>query len=184
MAGMNGSVDGTNSGALLDGPGGISLDAFGNLFVADSYSAVIREITPVGTDWVVNTIGGWAYVPGTRDGTNSTARFNAPFGVCANAGGTIFVADTDNDTIRAGTPMYPPLPIPSLTGVNQTTDVFGFSWNAVPGLSYQIQYKTNLLQTNWSNWGGPVTATNGTMTASDPIATGTSQRWYRVALLP
>jgi hypothetical protein len=184
MAGVNGSVDGTNSGALLDGPAGISLDVFGNLFVADSYSSVIRKITPVGTNWVVNTIGGWAYVPGTKDGTNSTARFNAPYGVCANAEGIIFVADTDNDTIRAGTPVYPPLPIPSLTGVNQTTNAFGFSWSAVSGLSYQVQYKTNLSQPDWSNLGSAILATNTTMTVSDPIALGPSQRWYRVALLP
>ena len=36
VTGVSGSVDGTNSGALLDGPGGISLDGFGNLLVADS----------------------------------------------------------------------------------------------------------------------------------------------------
>ncbi|MCX6926498.1 MAG: hypothetical protein NT154_25310 [Verrucomicrobia bacterium] len=58
-----------------------------------------------------------------------------------------------------------------------------FSWSAVQGMLYQVQYKTDLLQTNWSNLGNAIFATNGTITSSD--STGPDhQRFYRVLVLP
>jgi len=54
----------------------------------------------------------------------------------------------------------------------------------VQGLTYQVQYKTNLFQTNWSNLGSGRVATSGTMTTSDSVAASLSQRFYRVAVLP
>ena len=183
VAGVNGSVDGTNGGALLDGPGGIAVDAFGSLLVADSFGSVIRKVTPVGTNWVVNMIGGLAYATGTGDGTNSVARFNGPGGVCASAGGVIFVADTGNGTIRAGTPVYPVAPAPSLAVVDAGTNTFGFLWSAQPGLSYQVQYKTDLLQMNWIAVGASVVATNSQMPFIDGAPTN-GERFYRVLVLP
>ena len=50
-------------------------------------------------------------------------------------------------------------------------------------LSYQIQYKDSLAQMNWSNLGPPITADSGSATVSDLI-TNTSQRFYRVMLVP
>jgi hypothetical protein len=47
---------------------------------------------------------------------------------------------------------------------------------------YQVQYKTNLFQPGWLDLGTPITATNGTMTASDLMTS--SQRFYRIILLP
>ncbi len=58
-----------------------------------------------------------------------------------------------------------------------------FTWGVVTGRAYQVQYKTNLLQTNWSNLGSASFATDGTMSASD--STGPDpQRFYRVVLVP
>jgi len=48
---------------------------------------------------------------------------------------------------------------------------------------YQLQFKTNLTQTNWSNLGVPITETNSSLNASDPI-NANPQRYYRVKLLP
>lgn len=150
--------------------------------MADSYSAVIRKVTPVGSAWEVNTIGGLAYATGTNDGINSTARFNAPYGVCANAGGILFVADTDNETIRAGTPVYVPS-VPSLTTISATSNAFGFSWNAQPGTSYQIQYKTNVLQAGWNTLVASLLATNRQMQFVDSAPTNAA-RFYRIVVLP
>jgi hypothetical protein len=47
-----------------------------------------------------------------------------------------------------------------------------------------VEYKTNLDDTTWTSLSGPITATNSTTTASDPVAADALQRWYRVALLP
>jgi hypothetical protein len=60
-----------------------------------------------------------------------------------------------------------------------------FSWSSQPGLRYQVQYSSHLDPPDWANLGIPITATNGTIALSDPIAPGAnSVRFYRVSLLP
>ena len=73
---------------------------------------------------------------------------------------------------------------PVFQSVVQTGDTLTFAWSAVPARTYQLEYKTNLNDTIWTSLSSPVTATNTTMTASDSIAVGATQMWYRVALLP
>jgi uncharacterized repeat protein (TIGR02543 family) len=73
---------------------------------------------------------------------------------------------------------------PVFQSVVQTGGTLTFVWSAVPARTYQVEYKTNLNDTIWTSLAGPVTATNTTMTASDSVAAGASQMWYRVALLP
>lgn len=99
-----GSADGTNTGAQFDYPMGLTVDSSGNLFVADYYNDAIRKVQPVGTNWVVTTIGGNAGVTGAQDGTGTNALFNLPRGLAVNPSGNLFVADTGNDLIRAGQP--------------------------------------------------------------------------------
>jgi hypothetical protein len=55
-------------------------------------------------------------------------------------------------------------------------------WNSTTGRSYQLQYNTNLTQTNWVDLGGPITALGSTTATNDTI-TGV-ERFYRVQLLP
>jgi hypothetical protein len=55
-------------------------------------------------------------------------------------------------------------------------------WQATAGATYQVQYKTNLLQTNWLNLGNPFQATNSSASVSD--AAPDAQRFYRIELLP
>jgi hypothetical protein len=64
----------------------------------------------------------------------------------------------------------------------QTNNAFNFTWNAITGLVYQVQFKTNLLQTNWSVLAN-IAATNTAMTFVDtnPI-TGSPQKFYRLLL--
>ena len=99
-AGSFGSVDGTNSTARFDGFAGLAVDAATNIYVADTDNHTIRKVTPVGTNWVVTTLAGLARNPGSVDGTNSAARFDAPYRVAVDNAGYIYVADTFNDAIR------------------------------------------------------------------------------------
>ena len=71
---------------------------------------------------------------------------------------------------------------PVIQVVGHSGGLFTFTWSATPGQMYQIQYITNLSQTNWTTFGGTITATNSAPTASDSITN--LQRFYRVVLLP
>jgi hypothetical protein len=57
------------------------------------------------------------------------------------------------------------------------------TWSAAIGQSYQPQYTSDLLSTNWISLGAPITATNLTLSIIDSPGTNT-QRFYRVQLLP
>jgi kumamolisin len=77
----------------------VAVDGAGNLYVADGSS--IRKVTPAG---VSTTLAGSEDVNGSVDGVGSVATFGYPAGLCVDAGGTVYVADTQNSTIRAITP--------------------------------------------------------------------------------
>ncbi|MDC1142128.1 hypothetical protein OAU50_03480 [Planctomycetota bacterium] len=101
LAGAAGSVDGTGVTARFSSPRGISIDSSGNVYVADTNNHTIRKISPTG---VVSTLVGTAGSMGSADGTGAAARFNSPHCVAVDSSGNIYVADTDNHTIRIITP--------------------------------------------------------------------------------
>src|SRR5487761_2582361 len=86
LAGNPGSADGTNSAARFRAPQGLALDENLNVYVADTGNSTIRKLTQIGTNWVTTTIAGLAGSPGTADGTNSDARFNACASVSVGGG--------------------------------------------------------------------------------------------------
>ena len=83
--------DGVNYSARFYSPTNIAVDLAGNLYVSDNYS--IRQISPAGTNWVVNTIAGQEGTTGYRDQTNLSARFSGPGQFAVASDGTIYVAD-------------------------------------------------------------------------------------------
>jgi len=101
-AGLGGSADGTGPAARFNGPTGMAADNAGNVYVTDLWNNTIRKITPGGA---VTTLGGTAdFPPGSADGTGPAARFSHPNGIAVDATGSVYVADTDNHTIRKITP--------------------------------------------------------------------------------
>ena len=102
-AGQAGWVDGTNSNARFSNPlGGIGADSEGNLYVTDA--GMIRKVAPVGTNWVVTTIAGAYGQVGASNGIGSSVRFYYPQAVAADSAGNLYVADSNNHTIRLGVP--------------------------------------------------------------------------------
>ena len=94
---LSGFVDGTGADALFNSPGGLAVDASGNLFVADTLNNTIRKVTPGG---VVTTFAGASCVFGSFDGTGLNATFNLPSSVAVDGAGNVYVADTYNATLR------------------------------------------------------------------------------------
>lgn len=103
LPGMRGANDGANAWSRFGTPCAISIDASDHLYVTDSGNHNIREMIPLGTNWLVSTLGGWAGESGTNNGTGTSARFACPCGIAVNEEGDVYyVADSLNDTIRAG----------------------------------------------------------------------------------
>ena len=92
LAGSEGSVDGTGSGARFLQPHGLAVDAGGNVIVADYGNHLIRRITPAG---VVTTIAGKVGVAGTLK--DDVLFF--PTAVAVDASGRIYVANSWDNTI-------------------------------------------------------------------------------------
>jgi uncharacterized repeat protein (TIGR03803 family) len=99
---------------------------------------------------------------------------NGDFYGTASAGGT----NHYGTVFRLSVPM-PPVFISVLeTGSATLTS----TWTSVAGQMYQVQYSTNLTQTNWNNLGGTISPPGGTTTTIDSIGPD-PQRFYRVVLL-
>ncbi len=72
---------------------------------------------------------------------------------------------------------------PTLQAVEETNGIFTFIWSAVPQQTYLIQFKTNILQTNWNIVGGAIKSANTIATGVDTLASGSPGRFYRLWLL-
>ncbi len=124
LAGAEGSSDGMGSAARFDQPGGVAVDASGNVYVADTGNATIREITP---DGMVTTIAGLAGVFGSADGAVATARFYIPCGIAVDGSGNLYVADEGNDNIRKITPGGMVATLAGMTDIPGSADGTGAS---------------------------------------------------------
>lgn len=92
---LAGSADGVGAAARFNFPTGITTDG-ASLYVADTNNHSIRKIALANGE--VTTLAG-ATFPGSHDGVGSAARFNFPLDLTTD-GTHLYVADTDNHTIR------------------------------------------------------------------------------------
>jgi len=91
-----GSKDGVGRAAQFFAPAGICLSPNGNLYVSDTYNHEIRQVTMAG---VVTTIAG-STTRGNVDGSGPNARFDTPWNIAVDSQGALYVADSENHTIR------------------------------------------------------------------------------------
>jgi hypothetical protein len=92
---------GTTGAIMFNSPGGVAVVKDGTVYVADTGGNVIRAISGNGN--TVTTVAGTG-VDGYVDGPGVRARFRWPIGLAAGADGTIYVADSINNCIRAIAP--------------------------------------------------------------------------------
>ncbi|PYU20129.1 MAG: hypothetical protein DMG30_22155, partial [Acidobacteria bacterium] len=87
------------TGAQLNSPAAIASDAAGNLFIADDYNYVIREV--VATTGIIQTVAGnGTYGYGGDGGAATSATLGYPYGISIDASGNLFIVDHYNHVIR------------------------------------------------------------------------------------
>jgi len=95
-----------------------------------------------------------------------------------DSAGNVYVADNSNHTIRKGVPL---LVFESVTPVNERIELIV---NAAPGQTVQLQYKSDLASATWINLGNPITATNGTISATDTPEPNQPRFYRAIVVLP
>jgi hypothetical protein len=177
-AGVSGATDGVAAAARFRFPSATKMDNAGNLWVADG-NETLRKITPAG---VVSTLAGMAVAAGSSDGTGATARFNFPSGMAGDSAGNVYVADSDNNTIRKITPAGVVTTLAGTAGVSNSTDGTGAAARFNGPTSITADSAGNLYVADTSNYtlrkitpAGVVTTLAGTAQVSGSTdGTGTA----------
>jgi len=104
----------------------------------------------------------------TATGTNTTLQFAAD-----NTPGFFGL---DDITVT-------PVPSPAVIGFSKRTNGFSLTWNSLTGLVYQVEYKTNLLQSGWKT-NAIITATNLTTSFVTNTFSADPRRFYRIGRRP
>jgi len=92
---------GPASAAQLGYPRGVTLDAQGNLLIADSWNNRIRKVASDGT---ISTVAGGGCCSLGDGGQATNAQLSNPSGVALDAHGNLYIADANNERIRVVSP--------------------------------------------------------------------------------
>ncbi|MCI0625520.1 MAG: IPT/TIG domain-containing protein [Acidobacteria bacterium] len=138
VGGGHGWDEQTGAGALLSAPVGAALDLRGNLFIIDylrirkmNPAGVMTTVAGTGADWGDQGFGG-------DGGPAIAARFNNPSDLAVDAGGNLFIADTENHRIRKVTPDG------TITTVAGNGEL-GFSGDGGSATSARIHFPTGIM---------------------------------------
>ena len=167
---------GLATSARFISPSGMTLDAAGDLYIADDYVNVVREIpAAAGTQWGramtandIYTIAGSSSVEGTGGsagdgGPATSADLNGPDGVVTDTAGDLYISDGNNNRLQevpvaSGTQWGQSMTAGDMYTVIGSSMVAGDSGDGGPATTAEI------------NSPGPITFdTSGNMLVPDPI---------------
>jgi hypothetical protein len=171
LAGNSGGADGTGSAARFNSPSDLTVDSSGNLYVADTDNFTIREVVP--STGAVTTLAGLAGTSASTDGLGSAVRFFHPAGITVDANSSIYVADTDNETLRLG--LLAAAPAIQTQPQSQTVTAganvqFSVAASGRPGVTYQ-----------WNFNGTPISGATGSSYSFSSAQSGNAGN-YTVAV--
>jgi sugar lactone lactonase YvrE len=126
-----GGDGGPATSAQLNNPLGISLDAAGNLYIADSFNNRIRKVTATG---IISTVAGVGSIGFSGDGGPATAaQLLSPQSVWVDEAGNFFISDSGNNRIRK-------VNIDGIINTIAGTGNFNFSGDGGPATSAELYY--------------------------------------------
>jgi hypothetical protein len=125
------------------------------------FSALYGSTNPQGFSWT-----NLMFVV-TATGTSSTLQF---------------AAENDQDYFGLDDVSLTPIPKPSFAALDRSANRLGLTWYSLPGLTYVVQYKTNLQQADWISL-STNTAAGSTANFTNTISSDQA-RFYRIGQLP
>ena len=113
---------------------------------------------------------------------NTTAGFSAPGSYVLRLTASDGALSTFGEvTIMAKSDGSLPIVLTSVAWINTPSPAVQFSFNATPGMGYTVQYRDSLSSGTWMKL-KDATGTDGnpSIEVTDPVAAGSTGRWYRV----
>jgi hypothetical protein len=165
-SGYNGDGMAATSARLYH-PSAVAVDAAGNIYIADAWNERVRKVSAA--TGLISTVAGtgtWGY---NGDGMNATAASLAgPWDVAVDAAANLYIADSENHSIRKVGILDAVLSVSSATAVGQriavTLTVVNTGLVSVTGLQPAIQVNAGSGQVAWLGGpdpAGPVTLAAG-----------------------
>jgi uncharacterized repeat protein (TIGR03803 family) len=176
-------------GLIVQPEGGLILARDGNFYgmaasggIAEAYDdtnafpaifGTIFQLTPTGTFTTLLSFNG-SFDGATPRAVLWQGRDDSLYGTTSNGGTNDLATGGDGTIFSLG------LARPAIQPPHKAGATFSFTWNSFINEPYQLQYKDNLSQPAWVNFGAPVIGTNGIDGESDIIGATNLHRFYRV----
>jgi hypothetical protein len=125
-----GGDGGPATSALLNNPWGITVDAFGNMYIADTFNHRIRTV--MAQTGKIETAAGTGIGGYNGDGIQaSAAEINVPYAVAFDAAQNMYIPDSANNRVRVVNPS-------GIIGTFAGTGTVGFSGDGGPAASAEL----------------------------------------------